>query len=162
MHLAAMILFGALVVTGSSQQSVGEMKFPEGTVQHVVTAEDTPWGPCPPNLPPGCEIAVLEGDPQSADLFTVAKSESRDIDLRIFLPESQWHLKERAGDAEHVVMDWALNGKGFDKFAPVLGLVPDEELDARRARDFASKRVDRMSHRPTVDDERHRCPHPRE
>jgi quercetin dioxygenase-like cupin family protein len=47
------------------------MRFPEGTVQHVVYAEDIQWRPSPPNLPSGCEIAVLEASPQSADLFTV-------------------------------------------------------------------------------------------
>ena len=50
---------------------VGEMKFPEGTVQHVVHAKDIQWKPCPPNLPAGCEMAVLEGSPKSNDLFTV-------------------------------------------------------------------------------------------
>jgi quercetin dioxygenase-like cupin family protein len=50
---------------------VGEMKFPEGTVQHVVHSKDIQWKPCPPNLPAGCEIAVLEGSPKSNDLFTV-------------------------------------------------------------------------------------------
>jgi quercetin dioxygenase-like cupin family protein len=50
---------------------VGEMKFPEGSVQHVVYAEDIQWKPCPPNLPSGCEIAVLEGNPKEPDLFTL-------------------------------------------------------------------------------------------
>lgn len=50
---------------------VGEMIFPQGTPQHVVHSDDVPWGPCAPTLPSGCEMAVLEGSPQSADLFTV-------------------------------------------------------------------------------------------
>ena len=50
---------------------IGEMKFPEGTVQHVVHANEVQWKPCPPNLPGGCEIAVLEGNPKSNDLFTI-------------------------------------------------------------------------------------------
>ena len=28
-------------------------------------------GPCPENLPPGCEVAVLEGSPRTPNLFTV-------------------------------------------------------------------------------------------
>lgn len=40
-------------------------------LQQVVRAAATPWAPCPPTLPPGCEMAVLEGDPQGEDLFTV-------------------------------------------------------------------------------------------
>ena len=50
---------------------IGEMKFPEGQVQHVVRSNNIEWKPCPPNLPEGCEIAVLEGSPKSNDLFTV-------------------------------------------------------------------------------------------
>ncbi|MCB9285401.1 MAG: cupin domain-containing protein [Lewinellaceae bacterium] len=53
------------------QKPIGEMQFPEGIVQHVVYAENIQWGPCPPNLPGGCEIAVLEGSPKNSDLFTV-------------------------------------------------------------------------------------------
>lgn len=64
------VLFLSLIITGCTSP-VGEMKFPEGSVQHAVHAEDIQWKPCPPNLPPGCEIAVLEGSPKSNDLFTV-------------------------------------------------------------------------------------------
>lgn len=51
--------------------SVGEFNFPDGTVQHVVLSEEVAWRPCPQNLPRGCEIAVLEGNPQAPGLFTV-------------------------------------------------------------------------------------------
>jgi quercetin dioxygenase-like cupin family protein len=63
----------SLIILGYTQLSaqVGEMKFPEGTVQHVVLAKDIQWKPCPPNMPEGCEIAVLEGNPKSSDLFTI-------------------------------------------------------------------------------------------
>lgn len=50
---------------------IGEMKFTEGTVQHVVLAHEIQWKACPPNLPSGCEMYVLEGSPKSNDLFTV-------------------------------------------------------------------------------------------
>ena len=40
------------------------------SVQHVVSVDEIRWNPCPPNLPSGCEITVLEGSPQAADLFT--------------------------------------------------------------------------------------------
>ena len=64
------ILIGLTYCTPSLAQ-VGEMKFPDGVVQHVVRAENIQWQPCPPNLPGGCEIVVLEGDPKGNDLFTV-------------------------------------------------------------------------------------------
>jgi len=56
---------------GCAHKEIGVMKFPQGEVQHVVRAEKINWKDCPPNLPNACEIAVLEGSPKSADLFTV-------------------------------------------------------------------------------------------
>jgi len=56
---------------GEKQAPAGQMEFPEGEVQHVVRADQVQWKPCPPNLPKGCEIAVLEGNPKSPGLFTV-------------------------------------------------------------------------------------------
>ena len=58
-------------VSGCAQSSVGEFPFPEGVVQHAVPAAEIAWRQCPPNLPSGCEIAVLEGDPRAPGLFTV-------------------------------------------------------------------------------------------
>jgi len=58
-------------VSGCAQSSVGEFDFPEGVVQHAVPAAEIAWRQCPPNLPSGCEIAVLEGDPRAPGLFTV-------------------------------------------------------------------------------------------
>lgn len=52
-------------------KAIGELDFPEGEVQLVVRGETIDWKPCPPNLPEGCELAVLEGSPKEADLFTV-------------------------------------------------------------------------------------------
>jgi quercetin dioxygenase-like cupin family protein len=71
MLLTKFLLAALLFSTPGSQHPVGEMEFPEGTVQHVVTAEGIQWKPCAPGLPSGCEIAVLEGNPQSAGMFTV-------------------------------------------------------------------------------------------
>jgi quercetin dioxygenase-like cupin family protein len=67
------IFLMSLFIIGCTQLfgQVGEMKFPEGTVQHVVHAKDIQWTPCPPNLPEGCEMAVMEGNPKSNDFFTV-------------------------------------------------------------------------------------------
>ncbi|MFD1314896.1 cupin domain-containing protein [Namhaeicola litoreus] len=63
----------SLVFLGCTQLTaqVGEMIFPEGKVQHVVLAKEMQWKPCPPNLPKGCEMAVLEGNPKGNDFFTV-------------------------------------------------------------------------------------------
>jgi len=55
----------------TSPATIGEMQFPEGEVQHAVHAENIEWAPCPPHLPPGCQITVLEGSPKAPDMFTV-------------------------------------------------------------------------------------------
>lgn len=65
------LLVSALAVAACAPSEVGRASFPEGTVQHVVRTSDVTWAACPPNLPTGCQIAVLEGSPQEPDLFTV-------------------------------------------------------------------------------------------
>ena len=65
------ILFLAAFATGCEQAPVGQFDFAEGQVQHAVLSAGIDWQPCPPGLPAGCEIAVLEGNPQAAGLFTV-------------------------------------------------------------------------------------------
>lgn len=70
-NLGAMFLVALVSLAGSQPSEVGVFEFPEGVVQHVVRADDAGWRPCPQNLPSGCEIAVLEGNPQTPGLFTV-------------------------------------------------------------------------------------------
>jgi len=67
------IFISSIIMMGCTKSSteVGEMQFPDGTVQHVVKAKDIQWKQCPPNLPEGCEMTVLEGSPKRNDLFTV-------------------------------------------------------------------------------------------
>ena len=67
----AALLPSALLLFACEQKPFGEFEFAEGVVQHAVHAANIDWKPCPPNLPPGCELAVLEGNPQAEGLFTV-------------------------------------------------------------------------------------------
>lgn len=60
-----------MLVAGCAHREIGVAEFPAGSVQHAVSVEDVAWRSCPANLPPDCEIAVLEGDPREPDLFTV-------------------------------------------------------------------------------------------
>ncbi len=40
--------------------------------KHVVlTPADLKWGPAPPGLPPGAQVAVLDGDPSKAGAFAI-------------------------------------------------------------------------------------------
>ncbi len=64
-------LSAVLFLAGCGQSQIGELDFPDGEFQHAVRAGAIAWRPCPQNLPSGCEIAVLEGNPQGAGLFTV-------------------------------------------------------------------------------------------
>ena len=60
-----------MAMMGYAQTEIGVMNFPDGKVQHVVRANEIDWKPCPPNLPSGCGMAILEGYPKKEDLFTV-------------------------------------------------------------------------------------------
>lgn len=53
----------------------------------VKTAQDTDlkWGPCPPFMPSGCEIAVLHGDPSKNNLDVFFK-----VDANSEIP-NHWH-----------------------------------------------------------------------
>ena len=88
---SVVVVASLLFIAGCAQSPVGEMKFPEGTVQHVVRAEEIQWRPCPPNLPAGCEMAVLEGNPKGPDLFTVRFRTSADF----FMPPHTHPKDER-------------------------------------------------------------------
>ena len=37
----------------------------------VVNADGLKWGPAPPNLPPGAQVAVLSGDPSKEGPFAL-------------------------------------------------------------------------------------------
>ena len=70
-HPTFILLCLLATVFTTLRAQVGEMQFPEGSVQHVVLATEMKWIPCPPNLPSGCEMAILEGSPKNNELFTV-------------------------------------------------------------------------------------------
>ena len=66
-----MAMLAQLGLLPDSAPSAGELQLAEDIDQHAVKSTDIVWRPCPQNLPAGCEIAVLEGDPQSEGLFTI-------------------------------------------------------------------------------------------
>jgi len=78
-HKSAAIFAAALfsVMSGSgtgAQQPPGPKQPATSTPagKHVmVTPNDVKWGPAPPGLPAGAELAVLDGDPGKAGLFTI-------------------------------------------------------------------------------------------
>ena len=67
---SAISISALLLLAGQAVGDIGDFDFPDGAQQHAVPAADMPWQPCPADLPKGCEMAVLEGNPQAAGLFT--------------------------------------------------------------------------------------------
>lgn len=67
------ILLCAIAVAAGccNHQPTGNMTFTENSQQHVVRGDAINWKPCPPGLPAGCELAVLEGSPKAPGIFTV-------------------------------------------------------------------------------------------
>lgn len=62
----------ASVITAAAILSGGGFLPAVAAETHVLqAAKDTVWGPAPPMLPPGAEIAVLSGDPGKAVPFTI-------------------------------------------------------------------------------------------
>ena len=108
LYIAALMLIGS----GCTQSKIGEMDFPEGTVQHAVRSSDIQWKPCPPHLPPGCEITVLEGKVSVA--FGVDGTHEN---AETFGP---WDYYVNARDAVHTV--WA----DEDSIVQVTGIGPWE------------------------------------
>jgi hypothetical protein len=70
------VLFFALLLGASFCFAQATKNKRRGTGTHVkhvvVTPDQIKWGPAPPSLPPGAELAVLSGDPSKAGVpFTI-------------------------------------------------------------------------------------------
>lgn len=97
----------------TSKQKNSKAKMAQTTKPHVmVTPDDIKWGPAPPSLPPGAQLAVLSGDPSQAGVpFT----------MRARFPDGykvppHWH----PSDENVVVLEGALVmslGEKFDETA---------------------------------------------
>lgn len=60
-------MFAAAILCGGSQMAMQAQ-----TSSHVIaTQEEAQWGPAPPMLPPGAQIAVLAGNPMGASAYTI-------------------------------------------------------------------------------------------
>jgi hypothetical protein len=105
--LASLVFVGAVSAASAAVQS-GHVLVPADKVQ---------WGPAPPALPPGAEIAVLEGNP----------SEKGPVTLRLRFPANytippHWHsMFERVtvlSGALHVGMGGKLDRGASQKLEP--------------------------------------------
>lgn len=66
------MLWGLVVCASAGDPPNLEAEIPAGVEQVVYRAGEIEWGPCPPGplAGPGCQMAVLEGDPKTEQLFT--------------------------------------------------------------------------------------------
>ena len=60
----AVIAVAQILPTAAPQAAEMQMKPP-------VNVEDIKWGPAPPSIPPGAQLAVVAGDPSKEGLFTM-------------------------------------------------------------------------------------------
>jgi quercetin dioxygenase-like cupin family protein len=60
----------ALLALACPRPTQGEDK--KAAMRHVLLTPDAiKWGPAPPALPPGAQVAVLSGDPKKAGLYVI-------------------------------------------------------------------------------------------
>ncbi|MDQ3565022.1 MAG: cupin domain-containing protein [Pseudomonadota bacterium] len=77
-HQLSLIILASLTLASpclaqSSQERIDSSASTGSHTAHVVVVPDqVKWGPAPPSLPPGAQLAVLEGDPSKAGApFTI-------------------------------------------------------------------------------------------
>lgn len=80
----ALAIAGLLFLAGQFSTIAAQVNFHE---RHAFTPNNIPWGPAPPFLAPGAELAVLEGNPAAS---------SGDYTVRLKMPDGyrispHWH-----------------------------------------------------------------------
>lgn len=104
----------SLSMAQSGQEGTGRAAATGAQADHImVTPDQLKWGPGPPSLPPGSQIALLEGDPSKA---------GSPYAVRAKLPDGykippHWHPAD-----EKIVVLQGTFGMGFgEKFDPAAG-----------------------------------------
>ena len=65
-------LVGAATVAALAQAPAKKPASPPASPKHsIINAADLKWGPPPPGLPPGAQVAVVDGDPTKAGPFVL-------------------------------------------------------------------------------------------
>jgi hypothetical protein len=108
---AALALATALTVApGFMAQSQQKMAAHDSHAGHIMlTPDELKWGDVPPALPPGAKIAVLQGDPFKAGLYTLRLKFPADYKI-----PAHWHPTD-----EHITVISGTFVMGFgDKLDP--------------------------------------------
>ena len=62
-----LLMVASLALAQSSKTKMADHSKMKGHDSHImISAGDVKWGPAPPSLPPGAQLAVIEGDPSKA------------------------------------------------------------------------------------------------
>ena len=116
-HLPALLILALLAAASVGlAQSGQEGHGTAGGAQAahiVVTPDQLKWGPGPPALPPGAQLAVLEGDPSKAGSAFAVRLKFPDG----FRVAPHWH----PADEKVVVLQGALGVGVGEKFDPAAG-----------------------------------------
>lgn len=71
-HLHALLTLTLLACAAAALARTGQEASGGAQASHVmVTPDQMKWGPAPPALPAGAQLAVIEGDPSKAGAFTI-------------------------------------------------------------------------------------------
>ena len=116
LSLLILVLLAAtsLVIAQSGQESKGGSASTGAQGTHVmVTPDQVKWGPGPPSLPPGAQLAVLEGDPSKAGSSFAIRAKFPDG----YRVPPHWHPT----DERVLVLEGTLGVGLGEKFDPAAG-----------------------------------------
>jgi quercetin dioxygenase-like cupin family protein len=68
---SVLVVTGALVAVAQPPAPSKPKPAPAASGHKMVTPDQVKWGPAPPSLPPGAQLAVLDGDPGKTGFFTI-------------------------------------------------------------------------------------------
>jgi quercetin dioxygenase-like cupin family protein len=111
--LLALLAVVSLSIASNGQEGKHDSASTGMHAAHIMVAPDQlKWGPAPPALPPGAQVAAIEGDPSKAGAFTI----------RVKFPDGyrvppHWHPTD-----ERVTVIQGTLGMGLgEKFDPAAG-----------------------------------------
>ena len=68
---SVLVVTGALVAVAQPPAPSKPKPAPAASSHKMITPDQIKWGPAPPSLPPGAQLAVLDGDPAKPGSFTI-------------------------------------------------------------------------------------------
>lgn len=112
--ILALVASVSLALAQSGQERRDAAASTEKQAAHLlVTPDKLTWGPAPPGLPPGSQLAVVEGDPSKAGAHFTFRAKLPD-EYRV---PPHWHPT----DERIVVLQGKLGMGTGDKFDPASG-----------------------------------------